>query len=54
MSLLLNQPRSATVVAEVTSELVEIFPEALQPLFDSFPDLKARVEQIVAERKKAA
>ncbi len=53
MSLLTGQPRSATVVAEEETEVLQISKSALKPIFESNPELVRAIGEIVDERKLA-
>lgn len=52
MSLLTGQPRSATVVAEEETEVLQIKKQALRPIFETNPDLMNAVCEIIEERRK--
>lgn len=52
MSLIFNRPRSATVVAAIPSELVEIEQLAFQDILKDFPGLRAEIESIAGKRLK--
>jgi small-conductance mechanosensitive channel len=52
MSLLTGQPRSATVVAERETEVLEIRKSAMKLIFQSNPDLVKSVVEIIEERKE--
>jgi small-conductance mechanosensitive channel len=52
MSLLTGQPRSATVIAEEETEVLQINKPALRPLFETNPDLMQAICGIVEERRK--
>ena len=51
MSLLVGDPRGATVVAHTDCQLLEIDKQALQPVFDKHPELMQSMARIVTERK---
>ena len=50
MSLLTGEPRSATVIAEVASVLLEVGREALQRIVDDNPDIVEQMGKIQAAR----
>ncbi|MCU1288586.1 MAG: cAMP-binding protein [Acidobacteria bacterium] len=52
MSLLTGQPRSATVIAEEETEVLQIKKKALKPIFETNPDLVKSICQIVEERRE--
>jgi CRP-like cAMP-binding protein len=52
MSLLTGQPRSATVIAEEETEVLQIKKPALRPLFETNPDLMNAICEIIEERRK--
>ena len=52
MSLLTGEPRSATVVAEEETEVMQIRKPAIKPLFEANPALMAAMSSIVEERRK--
>lgn len=52
MSLLTGQPRSATVVAEGETEVLQIRKEAIKPIFENNPDLMKSVCKIVEQRRE--
>ncbi len=52
MSLLTGQPRSATVIAEEETEVLQIKKKALKPIFETNPDLVKSICEIVEERQK--
>ncbi|HEX8636924.1 MAG TPA: mechanosensitive ion channel family protein [Pyrinomonadaceae bacterium] len=52
MSLLTGQPRSATVIAEEETEVLQIKKQALRPLFETNPDLMKAICEIIEERRK--
>lgn len=52
MSLLTGQPRSATVVAEGETEVLQIKKEAIKPIFENNPDLMKSICVIVEERRE--
>ena len=52
MSLLTGEPRSATVVADDEVDVLEIRKRALQPIFESNPELMTSVCEIIEERKQ--
>jgi len=51
MSLLTGQPRTATVIAEEETEVVQIRKAALKPLFEVNPDLMKAICNIIEERR---
>lgn len=51
MSLLTGQPRTATVVAEEETEVIQIKKTALKPLFEANPDLMKAICDIIEERR---
>ena len=51
MSLLVGDPRGATVVAHTDCHLLEIGKQALQPVFDRNPELMQSMARIVTERQ---
>lgn len=51
MSLLTGQPRTATVIAEQETEVVQIKKTALKPLFEVNPDLMKSICNIIEERR---
>ncbi|HEY9857342.1 MAG TPA: cyclic nucleotide-binding domain-containing protein, partial [Stenomitos sp.] len=51
MSLLSGQPRSATVTAEVQSELLEIDRVAFKTVLNTNPAIADEIARIVAERR---
>ena len=52
MSLLTGEPRSATVVADEETEVMQIRKAAIKPLFEANPELMAAMSSIVEERRK--
>ncbi len=52
MSLLTGQPRSATVVAEEETEVLQIRKKALKPIFETNPNLVKSICEIIEERRK--
>lgn len=52
MSLLTGQPRSATVVAEKETEVLEIRKSAMKIILQSNPDLVKSIVEIIEERKE--
>lgn len=52
MSLLTGEPRTATVVADEETEVMQIRKSAVKPLFEANPDLMAAMSAIVEERRK--
>ena len=51
MSLLTGQPRTATVIAEEETEVVQIKKTALRPLFETNPDLMKSICDLIEERR---
>ena len=51
MSLLTGQPRTATVIAEQETEVIQIKKSALKPLFEVNPDLMKSICDIIEERR---
>ena len=51
MSLLTGEPRSATVIAEVETEVLRIKKEALQPIFENNPALVQSICELIEERR---
>ena len=51
MSLLTGQPRTATVIAEEETEVIQIKKSALRPLFEANPDLMTAICDIIEERR---
>lgn len=52
MSLLTGKPRSANVVAEEETDVLQIRKSAIKPLFEANPDLMHAISAIVDERRK--
>ncbi|MDQ3132100.1 MAG: mechanosensitive ion channel family protein, partial [Acidobacteriota bacterium] len=52
MSLLTGQARSATVVAEEETEVLQIRKKALKPIFETNPNLVKSICEIIEERRK--
>lgn len=52
MSLLTGQPRSATIVAEEETEVLQIKKRALKPILESNPDLVKAICDIIEERRQ--
>ena len=52
MSLLTGQPRSATVVAEEETEVLQIKKEALKPIFENNPELVKTICELIEERRE--
>ncbi len=52
MSLLTGQPRTATVIAEEETEVIQIKKTALKPLFEANPDLMKAICDIIEERRE--
>ncbi len=53
MSLLTGEPRTATVVAAIETEVVQISKTALKPIFEANPDLVQSVCELIEERRVA-
>jgi small-conductance mechanosensitive channel len=51
MSLLTGQPRTATVIAEEETEVIQIKKTALRPLFEANPHLMKAICDIIEERR---
>ena len=51
MSLLTGQPRTATVIAEEETEVIQIKKTALRPLFEANPNLMKAICDIIEERR---
>jgi small-conductance mechanosensitive channel/CRP-like cAMP-binding protein len=51
MSLLTGQPRTATVIAEDETEVIQIKKTALRPLFESNPQLMKAICDIIEDRR---
>jgi small-conductance mechanosensitive channel/CRP-like cAMP-binding protein len=51
MSLLTGQPRTATVIAEEETEVIQIKKTALRPLFEANPELMKAICDIIEERR---
>ncbi len=51
MSLLLKQPRSATVISITPSELIEIDEETLNSVMKELPEFRSQMEAVLQERK---
>jgi len=52
MSLLTGQPRTANVIAEDETEVLQIKKTALKPLFEANPELMKSICEIVEERRE--
>ena len=52
MSLLTGQPRSATVVAEGETEVIQIRKDAIKPIFEDNPELMKTICEIVEQRRE--
>ncbi|RMF19550.1 MAG: cyclic nucleotide-binding domain-containing protein [Candidatus Dadabacteria bacterium] len=50
VAVLMGTPRTATVTAEVDTELFEFHHDDVAPLFEQFPDLRGRLTQLVESR----
>jgi CRP-like cAMP-binding protein len=51
MSLLTGKPRTATVIAEEETEVIQIKKSALKPLFEANPELMTAICNIIEERR---
>jgi CRP-like cAMP-binding protein len=51
MSLLTGQPRTATVIAEQETEVIQIKKSAIKPLFETNPDLMKSICDLIEERR---
>ena len=51
MSLLTGQPRTATVIAEEETEVIQIKKTAIRPLFEANPQLMKAICDIIEERR---
>ncbi len=51
MALLSGKPRSATVTADVASEVIEIDAAGIQALIKKRPDVQQQIRSMVAERQ---
>ncbi|MEO8572490.1 MAG: mechanosensitive ion channel family protein [Pyrinomonadaceae bacterium] len=51
MSLLTGQPRTATVIADEETEVIQIKKSAIRPLFEANPDLMKSMRDIIEERR---
>jgi len=52
MSLLTGEPRTATVIAEEETEVLQIRKEGLKPLLENNPELVQAISVLIEERKK--
>ncbi len=52
MSLLTGEPRSASVIAEEETEVLQIRKEALKPIFENNPDLVKTIVELIEERRE--
>ena len=52
MSLLTGEPRSANVVAEDETEVLQIRKSAIKPIFEANPELLSAISEIVEERRQ--
>jgi small-conductance mechanosensitive channel len=52
MSLLTGEPRSATVIAEEETEVIEIRKKALKPIIEANPDLTESIGEIIIKRRE--
>jgi len=53
MSLLTGEPRSATVIAEEETEVLQIRKEAVKPIFENNPDLVTTIVELIEERRES-
>jgi CRP-like cAMP-binding protein len=51
MSLLTGQPRTASVIADEETEVIQIKKSALRPLFEANPHLMKAICDIIEERR---
>jgi CRP-like cAMP-binding protein len=51
MSLLTGQPRTATIIAEEETEVIQIKKSAMRPVFEANPDLMKSMRDIIEERR---
>lgn len=52
MSLLTGEPRSATVIADEETEVLEIRKRALKPIIEANPDLTESISEIITKRRE--
>lgn len=52
MSLLTGEPRTASVIAEEETEVLQIKKEALKPIYENNPDLVQTVCELIEERRE--
>jgi CRP-like cAMP-binding protein len=52
MSLLTGEPRSATVITEEETEVLEIGKPALKPIFEANPGLVESIGNLIEERRE--
>lgn len=52
MSLLTGEPRTANVIAEEETDVLQIRKTAIKPLFEANPELMRSISEIVGERRK--
>jgi small-conductance mechanosensitive channel len=52
MSLLTGEPRTASVIAEEETEVLQIRKEALKPIFENNPDLVKTICELIEERRE--
>lgn len=52
MSLLTGEPRTASVIAEEETEVLQIKKEALKPIFENNPDLVKTICELIEERRE--
>ncbi len=52
MSLLTGEPRSASVIAEEETEVLQIRKEALKPIFENNPELVQSICELIEERRE--
>ncbi len=50
IALMINQPRTATVVAAENSELLQVFRRSLEPIMKEHPSLLIRLNKMMADR----
>jgi CRP-like cAMP-binding protein len=53
MSLLTGEVRTASVVADEETEVIEVGKEAIRPVFHSSPDLLTSIGEMIEERRPA-
>ena len=52
MSLLTGQPRTANVIADEETDVLQIRKSALKPIFEANPELLDTISEIVGERRR--